>query len=93
MGRTLRDLPWYLWPTWPLALTAAWRWRDWIYAPHIWLPLMLLLRGRGAIWPGKATDSEYVLLALPCAVLGAFLVPTLRRSVVNWIGYPSCAFR
>ena len=27
LGRTLRDLPWYLWPTWPLALLAIWRWR------------------------------------------------------------------
>ena len=23
MGRTLRDLPWYLWPAWPLALLLA----------------------------------------------------------------------
>ncbi|MGE8620941.1 MAG: ArnT family glycosyltransferase, partial [Achromobacter spanius] len=88
VGRTLRDLPWYLWPTWPLALLAAWRWRDWIYAPHIWLPLMLLVCAAAVLFGlEEATDSEYVLLAVPCAVLGAFSLPTLRRGVVNTLDW------
>ena len=88
VGRTLRDLPWYLWPTWPLALLAAWRWRDWIYAPHIWLPLMLLVCAAAVLFAlEEATDSEYVLLAVPCAVLGAFSLPTLRRGVVNTLDW------
>src|SRR5690606_11583806 len=29
----LRDLPWFLWPTWPLAILAIWRWRSWLTAP------------------------------------------------------------
>jgi 4-amino-4-deoxy-L-arabinose transferase-like glycosyltransferase len=88
MGRTLRDLPWYLWPTWPLALLAIWRWRAWIYAPHIWLPLMLLACSALVLFGlEEATDSEYVLLAVPCAVLGAFSLPTLRRGVVNTLDW------
>ncbi|AZS78409.1 MULTISPECIES: ArnT family glycosyltransferase [Achromobacter] len=88
VGRTLRDLPWYLWPTWPLALLAAWRWRAWIYAPHIWLPLMLLVCAAAVLFGlEEATDSEYVLLAVPCAVLGAFSLPTLRRGVVNTLDW------
>ncbi|MGE8567296.1 MAG: ArnT family glycosyltransferase [Achromobacter sp.] len=88
VGRTLRDLPWYLWPTWPLALLAVWRWRDWIYAPHIWLPLMLLVCAALVLFGlEEATDSEYVLLAVPCAVLGAFSLPTLRRGVVNTLDW------
>jgi 4-amino-4-deoxy-L-arabinose transferase-like glycosyltransferase len=88
MGRTLRDLPWYLWPTWPLALLAVWRWRAWIYAPHIWLPLMLLACSALVLFGlDEATDSEYVLLAVPCAVLGAFSLPTLRRGVVNTLDW------
>ncbi|MBB1597158.1 glycosyltransferase [Achromobacter sp. UMC46] len=88
IGRTLRDLPWYLWPTWPLALLAAWRWRAWIYAPHIWLPLMLLACSALVLFGlEEATDSEYVLLAVPCAVLGAFSLPTLRRGVVNTLDW------
>jgi len=88
VGRTLRDLPWYLWPTWPLALLAVWRWRAWIYAPHIWLPLMLLACSALVLFGlEEATDSEYVLLAVPCAVLGAFSLPTLRRGVVNTLDW------
>ncbi len=88
MGRTLRDLPWYLWPTWPLALLAVWRWRAWLYAPHIWLPLAMLACAALVLFGlEEASDSEYVLLAVPCAVLGAFSLPTLRRGVVNTLDW------
>jgi len=88
MGRTLRDLPWYLWPTWPLALLAVWRWRSWVYAPHIWLPLTLLACSALVLFGlEEASDSEYVLLAVPCAVLAAFSLPTLRRGVVNTLDW------
>lgn len=80
----LRDLPWFLWPTWPFALMALWQWRDWLKAPHIWIPLMLL------VWPlvvmlflADAFEPEYSLMAVPAAVLAAFALPTLRRGVVN----------
>src|SRR3546814_16123521 len=26
--KALRDLPWFIWPTWPLELLAIWRWRS-----------------------------------------------------------------
>ncbi|WMD23489.1 glycosyltransferase [Achromobacter seleniivolatilans] len=88
IGRTLRDLPWYLWPTWPLALLAIWRWRAWLYAPHIWLPLAMLACSALALFGlEEASDSEYVLLAVPCAVLAAFSLPTLRRGVVNTLDW------
>src|SRR5690606_6722563 len=81
---TLRDLPWFLWPTWPFALMALWQWRAWVRAPHIWIPLMMLA------WPllimafmADAFEPEYSLLAVPAAVLAAFALPTLRRGVVN----------
>ncbi|HWK63127.1 MAG TPA: glycosyltransferase [Eoetvoesiella sp.] len=80
----LRDLPWFLWPTWPFALLAIWRWRSWLYAPHIWIPLMF------AVWPLVVMaflvdpfEPEYSLMAVPVAVLAAFALPTLRRGVVN----------
>lgn len=86
--RTLRDLPWYLWPTWPLALLALWRWRSWLFAPHIWLPLMLLLTSLLMLFFLESpNDAEYTLLAAPCAVLGAFSLPTLRRGVVNTLDW------
>lgn len=80
----LRDLPWFLWPTWPFALLAIWRWRSWLTAPHIWIPLMF------ALWPlvlmlflADVFEPEYSLMAVPVAVLAAFALPTLRRGVVN----------
>jgi len=80
----LRDLPWFLWPTWPFALLAIWRWRAWLFAPHIWIPLMFL------VWPFivmlflvDVFEAEYSLMAVPSAVLAAFALPTLRRGVVN----------
>lgn len=80
----LRDLPWFLWPTWPLAILAIWRWRSWLTAPHVWLPLMFVA------WPVVALvfladsfEPEYSLLAVPSAILAAFSLPTLRRGIVN----------
>lgn len=81
---TLRDLPWFLWPTWPFALMALWQWRAWFRAPHIWIPLVFL--GCPLVILFFMTDAfepEFSLLAVPCAVLAAFALPTLRRGVVN----------
>ena len=86
--RTLRDLPWYLWPTWPLALLAVWRWRSWRLSPHIWLPLCLLLAPAVMLFfTGEPGEADFVLLALPSAVLAAFSLPTLRRAVVNTLDW------
>jgi 4-amino-4-deoxy-L-arabinose transferase-like glycosyltransferase len=87
-GRTVRDLPWYLWPTWPLALLAVWRWREWLYAPHIWFALGLAaFAALELVFLEEPTDAEFIMLAVPCAVLGAFSLPTLRRGVVNTLDW------
>lgn len=88
--RPIRDLPWFLWPTWPLAGLALWQWRRWLAAPHIWIPASLLL-GALLITPfvSEPGEPDYMLFVLPCAVLGAFSLPTMRRGVVNtldWFG-------
>lgn len=84
----LRDLPWFLWPTWPFALLALWNWRSWVTAPHIWVPLMFLA------WPlitmlflADVFEPEYALMAVPAAILAAFSFPTLRRGVINTIDW------
>ncbi|HLU14427.1 MAG TPA: glycosyltransferase [Burkholderiaceae bacterium] len=80
----LRDLPWFLWPTWPFALIAVWRWRDWISAPHIWVPLVYAVVP--LVFMACLTDvfePEFALLAVPSAVLASFALPTLRRGIVN----------
>lgn len=82
--KMLRDLPWFLWPTWPFALFALWRWRDWIRAPHIWVPLMFTVTPLVfMLFLADVFEPEYSLLAVPSAVLASFALPTLRRGVVN----------
>jgi 4-amino-4-deoxy-L-arabinose transferase-like glycosyltransferase len=79
-----RDLPWFLWPTWPLALLALWRWRGWFGAPHIRIPLGFLAAASLVLLVNTDPfEPEYSTLAVPCAVLAAFALPTLRRGVVN----------
>ncbi len=80
----LRDLPWFLWPTWPFALLAIWRWRSWLYAPHIWIPLAFTACALLTLFClADPFEPEYSLMAVPVAVLAAFSLPTLRRGVVN----------
>ncbi|WP_345797371.1 glycosyltransferase [Castellaniella sp. MT123] len=83
-----RDLPWFLWPTWPLALLALWRWRGWFRAPHMRIPLGFAL-GALIILLASADpfEPEYSTLAVPCAVLATFALPTLRRGVVNTLDW------
>jgi 4-amino-4-deoxy-L-arabinose transferase-like glycosyltransferase len=81
---TLRDLPWFLWPTWPFALLALWSWRAWLTSPHIWIPLMFAACPLAImLFQTGAFEPEYSLMAVPAAVLAAFSLPTLRRGVVN----------
>ncbi len=79
-----RDVPWFLWPTWPFALFALWRWRAWIAAPHIWVPLAFgAVPAIMLLFLKRPSEPEFSLLAVPSAVLAAFALPTLRRGLVN----------
>ncbi|MHC8946827.1 4-amino-4-deoxy-L-arabinose transferase-like glycosyltransferase [Advenella incenata] len=85
---TLRDLSWFLWPTWPFMIIALWNWRKWMDAPHIFIPALLL----GAavltvVFQKDAFESEYAMLAVPCAILASLSLPTLRRSFVNTLDW------
>lgn len=86
--RPLRDLPWFLWPIWPLACLAIWQWRRWVTAPHIWVPLAVVL---GVLFTlpvlTNSGEPEYMLFAAPLAVLAAFALPTMRRGVINTLDW------
>lgn len=83
-----RDLPWFLWPTWPLTLLALWRWRGWFGAPHVRIPLgFLAAAALVLLFNTDPFEPEYGTLAVPCAVLAAFALPTLRRGVVNTLDW------
>jgi hypothetical protein len=78
---------WFTWPTWPLALWTLWRWRSHVSTFHIGLPLSILLLVLAATALSGGSDRT-LLLALPAlAVLAAFALPTLKRSLsalIDW---------
>lgn len=82
-----RLLIWFTWPAWPLVLWTLWRWRRQLGQPHLALPLWLAAANvaNSAVHPDF---DRALLLALPAlAVLAAWALPTLSRSVsalVDW---------
>ena len=87
-GRALRDLSWFLWPTWPLVLVAVWQWRTWLFASHIWPALALLACALLQLFfAADPDDGLYIMLAVPCASLAAMSLPTLRRGVINTLDW------
>ena len=82
------DLSWFLWPTWPLALLALWNWRKQILAPHVWIPgVFALTQLVNILFTPSPGELDYIALAVPCAMLAAFSVPTLRRALVNTLDW------
>jgi len=84
LSGALRNMPWFLWPTGPLALLALWRWRRYLRSPHMQIPAALALAGLAMLAVTREpVDAEYLALAIPCAMLGALALPTLRRGLIN----------
>jgi hypothetical protein len=82
-----RQLVWFTWPAWPLALWTLWRWRGHLQHRHISVPLGCALI---ALVAGVAMGGydRALMLGLPAlAVLAAFALPTLSRSTsaaIDW---------
>jgi 4-amino-4-deoxy-L-arabinose transferase-like glycosyltransferase len=84
----LRNASWYVWPLWPLAGWALYAWRHHLRASHI-APSALLLAGLVAslLTSAPLEESKLVLTIAPMAVLAAFGVPTLRRTLQQWVDW------
>ena len=89
----LRTLPWFLWPAWPIALWTLWQWRHRIDQPAIVLPaLSLLTLGLSVLIAPSANEAGLLILAPPAAMLAAFGLSTLRRSLgalIDWFAVMS----
>lgn len=84
-GLALRDmaslLTWFAWPTLPLAALTIWHWRRQTTRRHIAVPLLSMLVGLGAS-VAMGSNDRALLQALPAlAVLAAFALPILQRSL------------
>jgi 4-amino-4-deoxy-L-arabinose transferase-like glycosyltransferase len=83
----VRLLIWFPWPTLPLAAWTVWRWRHHLLHRHLSIPLVSA--GVALVVSLSMGGSDRALmLALPgLAVLAAFALPTLQRSVsaaIDW---------
>jgi hypothetical protein len=88
LAYALRTLPWFLWPSWPIALWALIRWRTRLEEPIFALPLVV---GAGlsvpALFSGQGSENVW-LVVIPCvAMLGAIGLPTLSRKVISLIDW------
>ena len=84
-------LLWFTWPAWPLALWTLLRWRRQLLSlrpqQHLALPLWFALVHLGTTLMTSAGDRALLLALPPLAVLAAFALPTLRRSLsalIDW---------
>ena len=83
-----RDLPWFLWPTWPLAMIAIWKWRAWILSPHLLIPVSFAASVLLTLFLTEdAGDIDFAMLVIPIAMLAAFSLPTLRRGLINTLDW------
>lgn len=85
-------LLWFTWPAWPMALWTLWRWRMHLTHRHIAIPTVLAGSSLAACIAMGGLDRA-LMLGLPAfAVLAAFALPTLQRSVSAAIDWFSVAF-
>jgi 4-amino-4-deoxy-L-arabinose transferase-like glycosyltransferase len=90
--QTSRLLLWFAWPAWLLALWTLWRWRRHVLNRHIAVPLGTALVGVVSCIAMGGSDRA-LMLALPgLAVLAAFALPTMQRSVTAAIDWFSVFF-
>lgn len=83
-----RTLPWFLWPAWPIAIWALWRWRGRLSEPAVALPSLLLATTfLAAILVNEPDRNAFLNVCVPLAMLAAAGLPTLRRSVVSLIDW------
>lgn len=88
--KNIRDLAWFLWPSWPFALLALWNWRKWFDVPHIFIPCCFVIANLIMIFVSKdAFEAEYGPLTISCVVLAAMAIPTLKRSAINLLDWYS----
>jgi hypothetical protein len=88
-----RQIGWFAWPAWLLALWTLWQWRRRLASWHIVVPLVVTATLLG-VWLAMAGSDRALMLALPAlAVLAAFALPTLQRSAAAAIDWFSvCLF-
>ena len=92
IGDMLRLLVWFAWPTLPLAALTLWHWRRQLRRRHIAAPLLVALAGLAASVAMGANERALLAALPPLAVLAAFALPILQRSLGAAIDWFSVCF-
>jgi len=83
---------WFTWPTLPMALLTCWHWRRQVGRRHIAVPLLIATVGFASSTFMGGNDRA-LLISLPAlAVMAAFALPTLQRSLGSAIDWFSVFF-
>ncbi|WP_119154477.1 hypothetical protein [Caldimonas tepidiphila] len=90
--RFVRLLLWFIWPAWVLAVWTLWRWRHHLLQRHIAVPWTLAAVAIVSSALSGGSDRALLLALPPLAVLAAFALPTLRRSVASAVDWFSVFF-
>src|SRR5690606_8937966 len=88
IGYFAQTAPWFYWPAWPVAISAAYRWRGRWGEPAIALPaLAASALTAPALLAPQGAEGWLLPATVPLALLAAVGVPTLRRGIVNLIDW------
>jgi len=87
-----RLILWFTWPAWPLVLWSLWSWRRQLLSPHVALPLWGTVVCVVASALQEREDRALLLVLPSLAVLAAFSLPTLKRSVSSLIDWFTLLF-
>lgn len=85
-------ISWFTWPTLPLAALTIWHWRRQIWRRHIAVPLLAAAVGFVACVAMGANERALLAALPPLAVLAAFALPILQRSLGSAIDWFSVCF-
>lgn len=85
-------LVWFTWPTLPLAALTCWHWRQHLRRRHIAVPLLLAAVGVASGIAMGGNDRALLISLPPLAVLAAFCLPILQRSLGAAIDWFSVCF-
>jgi 4-amino-4-deoxy-L-arabinose transferase-like glycosyltransferase len=80
----LKNLPLFTWPAWPLAIWSWYSWPGLRRAPHVAIPLTIVVALLGlVVMQNRQSNLLFMLLLPPLAMLASFGLPTLKRGAIN----------
>ncbi|CAB3779721.1 hypothetical protein LMG28688_00911 [Paraburkholderia caffeinitolerans] len=83
-----KNLPLFTWPAWPLAIWAWMSWKGLRRAPHVAIPLSVIVPLLILVIVQSHETNLLFMLVLPAlSVLATFALPTLKRGTINAIDW------